>query len=380
MKLISDRRTRRPRRTVMVAGCALVVTLAGVLATSTAAPVGAVSSRSARTTSPPFGVGVARCTFVDHSRSALNYTTTPYRVIPGGRTLVTEIRYPITPRSGGPAESNGATPLPQTGGYPMVVFAHGYDVTPDTYAKLLDAWVRQGFVVVAPFFPDESATGVAAQHGVNTENDLANEPGDITFLTRSILASSANDSSNCHVVSGLVNPSQLGLAGHSDGAEAVGMLAYDHGNNPQGVNFAELRTGLAYRAVILLSGAEETTQSYADEALHPNLLVVQSLADRCNPMRFGVQIYDAIHQSNKWFLELQTAHHLPPFDGVDAPALSVVVATTVPFLRASLLGITPPVSLLTLGNERPTVARMFVGAPGPSMKDVKPLKEFCSAN
>jgi len=49
--------------------------------------------------------------------------------------------------------------------------------------------------------------------------------------------------------------------------------------------------------------------------------VVQSLADQCNPMRFGVQLYDGIHQSNKWFLELQTAHHLPPFDGVDRGGL-----------------------------------------------------------
>jgi len=115
----------------------------------------------------------------------------------------------------------------------MVVFAHGYDVTPDTYAALLDAWVRAGFVVVAPFFPDESASEVASQRGANTEGDLPNEAGDLTFVTRSVLQASANETTGCPIVSGLVEPSEIALAGHSDGAEVVGMLAYDHGDDPK---------------------------------------------------------------------------------------------------------------------------------------------------
>jgi hypothetical protein len=262
----------------------------------------------------------------------------------------------------------------------MVVFAHGYDVTPETYAVLMDAWVRQGFVVVAPFFPDENAAEVALQHGANTEGDVANEPGDLAFVTSSIIGASANGSSSCPIVRGLVDPSEIALAGHSDGADAVGMLAYDHGDDPQGVNFATLRAAIHYRAVIILSGSENTSQSYATEASRPNLMVVQSLDDRCNAMHFGVQLYDAIHQSNKWFLELQTAHHLPPFDGVDAPAFSVVVATTDEFLQMSLQGATPPTGLLALGNQRPTIARMFYGVQGSLMNNVKPVKELCGPN
>jgi len=346
-----------------------------------APPLGATSPHSnSSTPAPLFGVGIARCTFVDHSRAALNYSTTPYRVLPGGRQLVTEIRYPIQLRAGQPAETTGVPPLSQTGGYPMVVFAHGYDVTPDTYAALLDAWVQAGFVVVAPIFPDENAAEVAAQHGANTENDLLNEPADLTFVTKSILAASADAAANCPVVSGLVDPSEIALAGHSDGAEVVGMLAYDHGYDLQGVTYASLRTGIAYRAVIILSGAEDTYQSYATEASRPNFMVVQSLADRCNLMFRGVQLYNVIHQPNKWFLELQTAHHLPPFDGVDLPAFGVVVATTDRFLQISLEGVTPAVSLGALGNQHPTVARMFMGAKGPSMKNVKRLPQQCGPN
>jgi poly(3-hydroxybutyrate) depolymerase len=262
----------------------------------------------------------------------------------------------------------------------MVVFAHGYDSTPDRYAALLDAWVRSGFVVVAPIFPDENAAEVVAQHGTNTEGDLANEPGDITFVTKSVLDASLGESTGCHIVNGLVDSSEVALAGHSDGAEAVGMLAYDHGDDPQGVNYASLRSHLSYKAVIILSGAEDTSQSYATEASRPDLLVVQSLADQCNPMRFGVQLYDGIHQSNKWFLELQTAHHLPPFDGVDRSAFGVVTTTTIAFLRMSLEGVSPSIGLAALGSRRPSIARMFFGSPGPSMKNVVPVSESCGPN
>jgi len=372
------RTTARRRRKSTAQRGAITILATLVVGFVLAAPFGADTSRA--TAAPLFGVGITRCTFVDHSRSVLNYATTPYRVSSSSRVLVTEIRYPTQFRAGGPTESVGAAPVPHSGGYPMVVFAHGYDVTPDTYAALLDAWVRAGFIVVAPIFPDESASAVAAQHGANTENDLINEPGDLAFVTSAVLRASTTETSNCPVAFGLVDHSEIALAGHSDGAEAVGMLAYDHGLDPQGVNYASLRTGIDYRAVIILSGAEDTYQSYAAEASRPDLLVVQSRADQCNPMGHGLLLYDAIHQPNKWFLELLTAHHLPPFDDTDAAAYGVVSATTVRFLQISLEGVTPSSSLTALGNQRPTIARMYVGANGPSMKNVAPVKQSCGPN
>jgi pimeloyl-ACP methyl ester carboxylesterase len=262
----------------------------------------------------------------------------------------------------------------------MIVFAHGYDVTPDTYAPLLDAWVRAGFVVVAPFFPDENASAVAAQPHANTEDDLANEPADLAYVTRSVLSASAAETSNCPAAIGLVEPTEIALAGHSDGAVAAGMLAYDHGVDPQGINFANLRSGIDFRAVIILSGAEETTQSYATEATRPDLLVVQSRLDQCNPFRDGVQLYDNIHQSNKWFLQLQTAHHLPPFDGVDKSAFSVASSTTLRFLQMSLEDVSPSPSLLALGNQRPAIARMYSGVNGPAPENAPKVKENCGPN
>jgi len=353
--------------------------LGAVLVSATlTSPLGAqvVSSRQA---TPPssFSVGISRCTFVDLSRGVLDYQRVPYRVLATSRTLVTEIRYPTALVAGGPAQIPGATPMALSGGYPMIVFAHGYNVTPDTYATLLDAWASAGFVVVAPIFPDENAAEVAAQ-GVNTEDDVINEPGDLAFVTREVLADSATPSPDCPVLTGLVDPSQLALAGHSDGAEAVSMLAYDHGLDPQGVNYADLRMGINYRAVLILSGALDTYQANADEASRPDLLVVHSLADTCDPIRNDVLLYDTIHQPNKWFLELATAHHLPPFDGVDLAAFKLVVTVTVPFLQMALEGVPPSAPLTTLGSQDRAVGRVLTGALGPAIVNAPRLEEHCA--
>ena len=344
-------------------------------------PAGASQSLAVQQTPPPpFGVGLARCTFVDHSRDVLNYSTSPPSILSRKRTLVTDIRYPTEFVAGQPTQVNGAKPAARSGGYPMIVFAHGYDVTPETYAPLLDAWVRAGFIVAAPFFPDENKFAVVAQHGANTEDDLRNEPADLTFVTRSILQASANQSSGCHLMDGLVNASELGLAGHSDGATVVGLLALARGDDPQGVSYASLRAGLDYRAIVIMSGQEDDSQHYASAASDPALFVIQSAADQCNPIRNAVKLYDNIAQTNKWFLELHSAHHLPPFDGVDVPAFRVVASTSTRLFRIELLGATPSLGLVAYGNQNPPVAEMFQGDPGPTLRNAPNLPESCGPN
>jgi len=330
--------------------------------------------------SPLFSVGLARCTFIDPSRSVSNFATAPPSVLSANRTLVTEIRYPTPLMVGGPVEVASAPPARRTGGYPMVVFAHGYDVMPDTYRALLDSWVQAGFIVVAPIFPDENAAEVAAQNGANTEGDLSNEPADIAFVTKELLGASAGTLGSCPIVRSQVDASQVAFAGHSDGATAVGMLAYDHGVNPQGINFATLRQGINVRAVVILAGAENSTQSYANEASHPALLVVQSIADRCNRFLNSVKLYDAVHQTNKWFFELRNAHHLPPFDGKDARVFKLVAATSTMFLQASLTPVTPPPNLMNVANRRPALARMFNQERVPKLAHAPRFVESCGPN
>ena len=80
-----------------------------------------------------------------------------------------------------------ATPAYRFGPYPVIVFAHGFDVDPDTYRALLVSWVEAGYVVVAPFFPDTSLPAIEAQHGVDTEADIFNQPADVAFVVSQVV-------------------------------------------------------------------------------------------------------------------------------------------------------------------------------------------------
>ncbi len=112
------------------------------------------------------------------------------------------------------AETEGAAPLYRD--WPLVVFAHGYDVTPLTYHDLLHHLASAGFVVAAPFFPLEAAGGTL------NENDLANEPQDIKFVITKTLAAGTVPG----LLDGMIDPAHIALVGHSDGGEAVLGEAY----------------------------------------------------------------------------------------------------------------------------------------------------------
>src|SRR5437764_796260 len=68
---------------------------------------------------------------------SLPLVDTSRRAGSGPRVLTTSVWYPAAP--GGP--------------FPLVVFAHGYNVTPAPYAGLLQSWARAGYVVAAPTLP-----------------------------------------------------------------------------------------------------------------------------------------------------------------------------------------------------------------------------------
>ncbi len=74
-------------------------------------------------------------------------------------------------------------PTRATGPLPLIVFGHGFAVTPAYYFRLLRAWARAGYVVAAPVFPLENAN---APGGPN-ESDLVNQPRDMSFVITSML-------------------------------------------------------------------------------------------------------------------------------------------------------------------------------------------------
>jgi dienelactone hydrolase len=211
----------------------------------------------------PFAVGVRMLRLVDHSRTI----RLPHgRTLP--RTLVTYVRYPAT---GAPAtgDVSDARPALASGPFGLVVFAHGYAVTPAIYARLLDSWARAGYVVAAPVFPLENANAP----GGPERSDLGNEPRDVAFVISRIEAESDDPASP---LAGLVDPHRVAVTGQSDGGEVALAAAYSERDRDPRID-----------AAMVLSGAEMTgVGGFVFHRGEPPLLAVQGTADTSNEPRF----------------------------------------------------------------------------------------------
>jgi predicted dienelactone hydrolase len=113
------------------------------------------------------------------SPGALVYRVRLFRFVDDSRT----IRLPDGRRV--PRSLETVVRYPAAGGsYPLIVFGHGFALTPARYAGLLRAWTEAGYVVAAPVFP----LGNAAAPGGPNESDLINQPKDMSFVISRLLA------------------------------------------------------------------------------------------------------------------------------------------------------------------------------------------------
>ena len=260
---------------------------------------------------PPFAVAQRTFTLVDHSRT-IRYPDGSVRP----RVLVTIVRYPLR------------APCP----CPLVVFGHGYAVTPAPYSALLRAWARAGFVVAAPVFPLENAH---APGGPN-ESDLVNQPRDmsvvITQLSRRLRR--------------LVDGQRIAVSGQSDGGETALAVAYD-------VHFQDRRV----RAAMILSGAKiPGVGGFTFPAPSPPLLATQGTADPINPPQFTRAFFDVAPRP-KYLLWLLGAGHLPPYTS-EQPQLRIVEAVTITFLERYVRGDRVASSAITAAGDVAGVARV----------------------
>ena len=244
------------------------------------------------------------------------------------RLLPTAVRYPATGSPGGP-EAAGLPPYRAGRPFPLVVFSQWYGIAAEAYAGLLEYWASAGFVVVDPTYP---FTDPGSPGGLN-EADITNHPGDLQFVIAQILRMSA---AHGNLLSGLVDPKAVAVAGHSDGGDVSLATAV----NPC------CRDTLV-KAAVILSGAElaKFGGSYYTSGSVP-LMVVQGTADTINPPSCSVQLYNAA-PAPKYFLSLLGAAHEPPY--LDpGPYRSVVEATTTDFLNGYLKS--RPSALTALGT------------------------------
>jgi dienelactone hydrolase len=253
---------------------------------------------------PPYAVGERVATFVDHSRTIRFPGHRPQT-----RPLETVIRYPAVGRPG--TVDALAAPIAR-GRFPLVVFGHGFAVTPFVYRKLLRAWARSGYIVAAPVFPREQEYAP----GGPSESDLINQPRDMSFVITQMLCTYANS----------IAPAEIAVAGQSDGGETALAVAYDR-------YYLDRRV----RAAVILSGAElPGIGGFTFPSPSPPLLASQGTADTINLPVHTYQFFRMAPRP-KYLLELLGAHHLPPYT-YEQSQLRIVQAVTIAFLDRYLKG------------------------------------------
>jgi predicted dienelactone hydrolase len=235
------------------------------------------------------------------------------RVGLGPRALLTTVWYPVIP----PAAA-GSGRLAR-GLFPLVVFAPGYTACEDFYAPLLRTWASAGYVVAGVDFPRTNC------HLANPdENDLVNQPADMAYVIRRLLAASREPRG---FLTGLVDQGRIGVAGQSDGGDTVAALVAN-----------TCCRDAAVRAAIVLAGAEWPPMpgSYFAQPTPP-VLFVQGDADNINPPVLSITMYQADKGGPRFYLDLFGAGHRLPYMGNDPPE-PVVARVTVDFLDRYLAG------------------------------------------
>jgi len=309
---------------VVIALVAAAVALSVVMATggpgsqrhgtARTAPGQSPSVTSSPVAKPPpssFAVGLRVLRLLDTSRTITlpNGTSEP-------RTLLTYVRYPALGFPGG-TDLPGAPAARADGPFPLVIFGHGFAVTPTLYARLLQSWARAGYVVAAPVFPLENADAP----GGPDESDLTNQPADMSFVISEMLAAARTSAGP---FSGLIDSTQIAVTGQSDGGDTALAVAYDP-------TYRDPRVS----AAVILSGAEiPGIGGFTFPAGSPPLLATQGTADTENPPSATNAFFDVAPRP-KYLLTLFGAEHLPPYSD-QRPQLGIVERVTIAFLDGYL--------------------------------------------
>jgi dipeptidyl aminopeptidase/acylaminoacyl peptidase len=314
-------RSARPERPAALSPTQAVPspTTAGRPSPSEQLPVGTIGS---------YQVAGHQFVLVDRSRAGL-----------GSRVLPTFVRYPVIPAA---AAASGRL---ARGLFPLVVFAPGYTQCQGSYAALLNTWASAGYVVAGVDFPRTSCRVASPD-----ENDLVNQPADMSYVIRQLLAASGQPRG---FLAGLIAPGRVAVAGHSDGGDTVAAIAAN-----------SCCRDPAVKAVMVFSGAEwPMTGSYFTAATPP-ILFVQGDADDINPPADSVAMYQADTTGPRYYLDMFGQGHAPPYESHD-PAALVVARVTVDFLNRYLAGTPHAATAMRQAADVPRVATLVSGSQSP---------------
>ena len=288
-----------------------------------------------------YAVGTVSQTFVDASRGTPAWGSQPAAA---SRTLVTTILYPAT---GSPSATATPSAAPERTGapYPLIVFSHGLGASPGDYRPLLLSWASAGYVVAAPRFPLTSST----TPGGPDAGDVVNQPRDVSYVIGGVLADAAAPTGS---LAGLVDPQEVGVAGHSNGAvTTLGLIANTCCHDQH------------VKAAVVMAGTTVGFPSGVyDYRVTPPVLLVHGTADQLIPYRSAPIVYDEI-LGPKALLTVAGGSHSSAA-GLVAPSSTNVIRATTDFFDAYLRGETPALTRLKTDGHSATTSVVLDSVAG----------------
>ena len=215
-----------------------ILFIAVVMSSFTAACSGSGSTKAAPTTTTPviraktyskpgpYVVGTTETELADGRRVVIWY---PAKELGKGIWIEQEIniagflnpdlqaKIPATDRVTYPTGAYpSAPPRPQSGGYPVVVFSHGFAGFPEQSVTLTTHLASWGYVVAAPTHVERSLDGLlgTAAKGVAPSTDPK-----VLSATLDLVEAQSNKTGS--LLHGLVSADEAAVAGHSAGASAA---------------------------------------------------------------------------------------------------------------------------------------------------------------
>jgi dienelactone hydrolase len=260
-----------------------------------------------------YAVGTSQATYVDSSRS-----TSANGDFAGAstRTIPVEFFYPAQGATGSGSTAD-ATPDKSHGPYPLLLFSHGYAVTPEFYQPLLERWAAAGYVVAAPVYPILSGTPGGASH-----TDYEQTFDDARFVISQVLALPASEP-----LAGLVDPARIAAAGHSDGE----VIAFAQG---QLVCCRDQRV----KAVLAMAGDLSNSNNPNVRNSGVPILHVMETEDEYDPYQHSIDWDRANLDAPRWMLSLPGSSHVPPYTQPGNAAFELVSAATIDFFDGTLKG------------------------------------------